>query len=296
MFTKIGKNRTFVPLKKKNMINQRFLSLFSCALFCALISAGCGQIPAAQDIQGRWAEKSAERIVAVITPAGEGYDIHIGWHEPGLAQYEIWDMTAIPSRSGKLAYKDGSHSYLSFEHEGDTEYVEDNDYTDGSGSFSLNKEGELIWTDRKDGSKTVFFRTDPEADGTEAPELFPKVLQLCHYIPDHELLPEAEEYLAEDLFKALAAAFSAPPAEDGTIDDSEWLYCLVTGNGGALPSYSVESVIRTDPTHAVATVSVRDVWEEGGEPSGEPRPHRLDLVLRDGHWLISDIDGIKERL
>ena len=249
-----------------------------------------------QGPEGRWAEKSAERIAAVITPTESGYSIHIGWHEPGLAQYENWDMTAAPSRSGKLSYKDGTHTILSFEHEEDTEYVVETDYTDGTGTFSLNKDGELIWTNRKDGSKTVFFRTDTAPDGVAAPELFPRALQLCRYIPDHQLLPEAANFMTADLYKAFADAFAAPPAEDGTIDDREWLHNLVTGNGGALPSYSVESVVRTAPAQALATVCVRDLWEEGGEPVGEPRRHTMRLVLQDGHWLISDFDDCKKNL
>ena len=271
-------------------------SLLYCTVCCAILFAGCGHLPSAQDLQGRWAEKSAERIEAVFTPAGEAYRVHIGWHEPGLAQYETWEMTAVPSRSGRLTYSDGVHSYLSFEKEGDTEYVRDTEFSDGKGSFSIDREGNLVWTDRKDGSKTVFFRKDTEAEGAAAPELFPRVAQLCHYIPDHQLLPEAAGYMAVDFYNALDKAFSAPASEDGFIDDNEWLYCLVTGNAGTLPFYSVESVVRTDPEHAVATVAIRDVWEDGGEPFGEPRLHSLDLTLRDGHWLISDIDGIKERL
>ena len=278
------------------MAHQSIISLLSCAFFSALLFAGCSRQPASNDLQGRWAEKSAERIAAVITPEEGGYAVHIGWHEPGLAQYESWDMTAVPSRSGKLVYRDGIHSFLTFERDGDTEYVEGNDYSDGTGFFSLNKDGDLVWTDRKDGSKTVFFRTDTSVDGVEAPELFPRVLQLCNFIPDHQLLPEAAEYLTDDFYKALDKAFSAPASDDGFIDDSEWLYCLVTGNGGSLPYYSVESVLRTDPAHAVATVSVRDIWEEGGEPSGEPRLHSLDLVLQDGHWLVSDFDDRKKDL
>ena len=276
------------------MTKLRFFVL--CALGCALIPAGCGRVPSLQDWEGCWAEKSAERIAAVLTPAEGGYHVQIGWHEPGLAQYETWEMTAVPSGFGKLAYKDGVHSYLSFAHEGDSEYVVETDYVDGSGSFSLNKDGELVWSDRKDGSKIVFFRTDTEVSGAAAPELFPRVLQLCRYIPDHKLLPEAAGFMTDDLYKAFADAFAAPPAEDGTIDDREWLYCLVTGNGGALPFYSVESVVRTAPGHALATVSVRDLWEEGGEPSGEPRLHTMDLLLQDGHWLIADFDNCKQKL
>ena len=249
-----------------------------------------------RDLAGRWAEKSAERIAAVFTPTENGYYVHIGWHEPGLAQYETWEMTAVPSRSGKLVYKDGIHNYLSFEHEGDAEYVVETDYTDGAGTFSLNKDGELVWNDRKDGSKTVFFRTDTKVDGAAAPELFPRVLQLCRYIPDHQLLPEAADYMTEDLYQAFADAFDAPAAEDGTIDDREWLYNLVTGNGGSLPFYSVASVVRTAPAEALATISVQDLWEEGGEPSGEPRRHQMNLILQDGHWLIADFDNCKQKL
>ena len=65
----------------------------------------------------------------------------------------------------------------------------------------------------------------------------------------------------------------------------------MTGNGGALPAYSVQSVHRADRTHATAEIGVRDLWEPGGEPSGELRLHRMDLVREDGHWLISDFDN-----
>ena len=274
-------------------MKQRFFSFVSCALCCIAVAAGCGQAPSSQDIQGLWAEKSAERIAAVFTPAGDGYDVHIGWREPGLAQYEVWEMTATPSRN-KLGYKNGRHSFLTFEHEGDVDYVEETTYTDGAGSFSISKDGELVWSDSKDGSKTVFFRVNPEAEGIEAPELAPLALQLCRFIPDHKLLPEAAGYMTEDFYKVLDDAFSMPAPEDGTIDDTEWLYYFVTGNGGSLPAYSIESVVRTDPTHALATVGVRDLWEEGGEPTGEKHLHRMDLVLQDGRWLISDFDGRKK--
>lgn len=276
-------------------MNQRFFSFVSCPLCCLLVAAGCGHVPSPQDIQGCWAEKSAERIEAVFTPSDGGYNVHIGWHEPGLAQYEVWEMAAIPSRN-KFNYKDGRHSFLTFEHEGDAEYVEETTYADGTGSFSINKDGDMVWTERKDGSKTVFFRKEPAAPGYEAPELAPRALQLCRYIPDHQLMPEAADYMTEDLYKALDSAFLAPPAEDGTIDDVEWLYCLVTGNGGALPSYSIESVVRTDPTHAVAVVGVRDIWESGGEPVGEMRSHQMYMVLQDGHWIIEDFDVLKSLL
>lgn len=265
---------------------------FSILFLAGIFLAGCNGRPA-PDFSGQWAEKSAERVVAVFTPAaGGGYGVQAGWREPGLAQYEAWDMSAVAGKGGALAYSDGRLVRFSFEHEGDTEYAEETVYTDGKGTFRINRHGELEWTDATDGSKTVFIRTDLNGDDTAviAPELTGRVLELCRYIPDHGLLPEAAGYMTAELFKAFSDAFAKPAPDDGTIDDSEWLYTLVTGNGGALPAYSVQSVHRADRTHATAVIGVRDLWEPGGEPSGELRLHRMDLVREDGHWLISDFD------
>ena len=260
--------------------------------------AGCKAVPA-PDYSGQWAEKSAERIVAVFVQQEDGgYGVQAGWREDGLAQYEAWSMTAAPGKGGALAYGDGRLARLTFEREGDTEYTEEVVYSDGTGSFSINRDGELVWKDGQDGSETLFIRTELNGDDSAiiAPELTPRVLELCKYIPDHQLLPEASGFMIADLFKALSDAFARPASDDGTIDDAEWLYTLVTGNGGALPYYSVGSVHRTDRTHATAVVGVRDLWEQGGEPSGELRTHSMELVLQDGHWLISDFDGVLARL
>ena len=273
----------------------RFCFIITAAL-CAAVFAGCSTAPA-PDFSGQWAEKSAERVVAVFTPAaGGGYGVQAGWREDGLAQYEAWDMSAKPGKGGALTYSDGRLVRFSFEREGDTEYIEDVVYSDGAGSFRINRQGELVWKDATDDVETVFIRTDLNGDDTAviAPELTGRVLELCRYIPDHELLPEASGYMTEDFFKALSDAFAKPAPDDGTIDAYEWLYTFVTGNGGALPAYSVESVHRTDRSHATAVVGVRDIWEPGAEPSGEPSLHRMDLILEDGHWLISDFDGHKQ--
>ena len=109
---------------------------------------------------GEWAEKTAERIVAVFTPEGEGYRVSVGWREEGLAQYEIWEMTAVRDGKGGLTYDDGSYKLRQYEHLGDNEYTEQTVYADGSGSFRLNEEGELVWTDGKDAEQegTSFIR------------------------------------------------------------------------------------------------------------------------------------------
>ena len=109
---------------------------------------------------GEWAEKTAERIVAVFTPEGDGYRVRIGWREEGLAQYEIWEMTAIRDGKGGLTYENGSYKLRQYEHQGDKEYTEQTVYTDGSGTFRLNEEGDLVWNDTKDAEQegTLFIR------------------------------------------------------------------------------------------------------------------------------------------
>ncbi len=275
---------------------MRSITRYFCAVCCTAVLAGCKGGPA-PDFSGQWAEKSAERVVAVFAPAAEGgYRVQAGWRETGLAQYEAWDMSTKPGKGGALTYSDGCLERFSFEREGDTEYVEEIVYTDGAGSFRINRKGELVWKDATDEVETVFIRVDLNGDDAAiiAPELTGRVLELCRYIPDHGLLPEASGYMTEDFFKALSDAFAKPAPDDGTIDDYEWLYTFVTGNGGALPAYSVESVHRADRSHATAVIGVRDVWEPGGEPSGELSLHQMDLVLKDGHWLIADFDGHKQ--
>ena len=111
---------------------------------------------------GDWAEKTAERIVASFTPAEEGYKICIGWREEGLAQYEIWEMTAVSDGNGGLVYEDGSYKIRRYEHQGDKEYQEETVYSDGTGTFRLSDDGELVWNDCKDSEQgeTLFIRAN----------------------------------------------------------------------------------------------------------------------------------------
>ena len=68
-----------------------------------------------------------------------------------------------------------------------------------------------------------------------------RTLELCQYIPDHVLKPEAKEAMTPDFFRALSEAFNAPVADYGEIGDNEWLWYFVTGNGGSEPVYSVKA-------------------------------------------------------
>ena len=105
-----------------------------------------------------------------------------------------------------------------------------------------------------------------------------RTLELCQYIPDHVLKPEAKEAMTPDFFRALSEAFNAPVADYGEIGDNEWLWYFVTGNGTARNS-------------ARAIVAVLQRWEDGTETDAK----ECEVLLKriDGQWLLDDFDGKK---
>ena len=118
-----------------------------------------------------------------------------------------------------------------------------------------------------------------------------RTLELCQYIPDHVLKPEAKEAMTPDFFWALSEAFDAPVADYGEIGDNEWLWYCVTGNGGSEPVYSVKSVTQTARNSARAIVTVLQRWEDGTETDAK----ECEVLLKriDGKWLLDDFDGKK---
>ena len=117
--------------------------------------------------------------------------------------------------------------------------------------------------------------------------------ELCAYIPDHELLEKSRDYMTSDFYAVLDTMFYRLPEHEAM--DHEWLYYFVTGNGGTIADYEVLSVVKTDATHAVATILVHQVWPEGitGEDDDEPEEHRLYMERVNGQWLMSDFDEHK---
>ena len=128
--------------------------------------------------------------------------------------------------------------------------------------------------------------------GTEE-QLKKRANELCAYIPDHELLEKSRDYMTTDFYTVLDTMFYRLPEHEAM--DHEWLYYFVTGNGGTIADYEVVSVEKTDATHAVATILVRQVWPEGitGDDENEPEEHRLYMELVNGEWLMSDFDEHK---
>lgn len=116
---------------------------------------------------------------------------------------------------------------------------------------------------------------------------------LCAYIPDHELLEKSRDYMTPDFYAVLDTMFYRLPEHEAM--DHEWLYYFVTGNGGTIADYEVQSVEQTDANHAIATILVRQKWPEGtmGDEEDEPEKHRLYMERVNGQWLMSDFDEHK---
>lgn len=119
-----------------------------------------------------------------------------------------------------------------------------------------------------------------------------RAAELCAYIPDHELLEKSRDYMTEDFYAVLDTMFYRLPQHEAL--DHEWLYYFVTGNGGTIADYEVVKVEQTDKDHAIATISVRQVWEDGSfDPESDIEEHILSMERVNGEWLMSDFDDHK---
>lgn len=123
-------------------------------------------------------------------------------------------------------------------------------------------------------------------------QLRDRAAELCKYIPDHELREESRDYMTEDFYNVLDTMFNCLPEFEAM--DHEWLYYFVTGNGGTIADFTVTSVEQQDKTHAVATISVRQKWEDGSfDPNSDVEEHKLAMEKVGGQWLIADFDEHK---
>ena len=124
-------------------------------------------------------------------------------------------------------------------------------------------------------------------------QLKERAAELCKYIPDHELLEQSKDYMTADFYTVLDTMFNQLPEFEAM--DHEWLYYFVTGNGGTIADYEVVGVEKTDKTHAVATIKVRQKWEDGSfDENTDIEEHKLYMEKVDGQWLMSDFDGHKQ--
>lgn len=119
-----------------------------------------------------------------------------------------------------------------------------------------------------------------------------RATELCQYIPDHQLLERSRDYMTTDFYAVLDTMFNLPEHE---AMDHEWLHYFVTGNGGSIADFTVDSIELKDKTHAVAFLTVRQKWEDGSFSAEEDiEEHKLYMEKVDGEWLISDFDEHKQ--
>ena len=119
-----------------------------------------------------------------------------------------------------------------------------------------------------------------------------RAAELCACIPDHELLEKSRDYMTPDFYAVLDTMFYRLPQHEAL--DHEWLYFFVTGNGGTIADYEVVKVEQTDKDHALATISVRQKWEDGSfDPESDIEEHILSMERVNGQWLMSDFDDHK---
>ena len=131
------------------------------------------------------------------------------------------------------------------------------------------------------------------ACGDSQKQLMSRAEELCKYIPDHELLEKSRDFMTADFYAVLDTMFYRLPAHEAM--DHEWLYYFVTGNGGTIADYTVTGVQKTNKTHAVATISVRQMWEDGSFDENEDiEEHQLYMEKVNGVWLMSDFDEHKQ--
>ena len=119
-----------------------------------------------------------------------------------------------------------------------------------------------------------------------------RAAELCAYIPDHELLEKSRDYMTPDFYAVLDTMFYRLPQHEAL--DHEWLYYFVTGNGGTIADYEVVKVEQADKNHALATISVRQKWQDGSfDPESDIEEHILSMERVNGQWLMSDFDDHK---
>lgn len=119
-----------------------------------------------------------------------------------------------------------------------------------------------------------------------------RAAELCQYIPDHQLNEQSKDFMTADFYAVLDTLFNLPEHE---AMDHEWLYYFVTGNGGTIADFEVVGVELTDASHAIATINVRQKWEDGSfDESSDVEQHLLYMERVNGEWLMSDFDEHKQ--
>ncbi len=101
--------------------------------------------PLVTGFSGTWEEEVAHRGKVTITQTASGtYAIAAEWSESAFAGY-FWTMEATENGNGTLAYTNAVLEVRTYNDDGT--YTTETKYTDGSGSFQLDSNAKLLWTD-----------------------------------------------------------------------------------------------------------------------------------------------------
>ena len=124
-------------------------------------------------------------------------------------------------------------------------------------------------------------------------QLRQRATELCQYIPGQELKEESQKYMTADFYAALDTLFNYLPQHEAM--DHEWLHYFTTSNGGTIADYEVAGVELVDDQHAVASIKVKQKWEDDSfDESSDIEEHQLYMEKVDGQWLMSDFDEHKQ--
>lgn len=123
-------------------------------------------------------------------------------------------------------------------------------------------------------------------------ELYESAEKSFMLIPDHSKVSEkATEYMTEDLYNALAAAWDIPVWVEGEIGREEFLWYFVTGNGGSTVG-SVKSIEVTSEEKDICNIELKYAEDWGnGNLSEELSTISLVMVKEGNKWLLDDFRG-----
>ena len=109
---------------------------------------------------------------------------------------------------------------------------------------------------------------------------------LSAHVPDLENLESSRRYLESDFYSVLDTLVNLP---EGEAMDHEWCHFFVTYDGTPIcrMKSKVLGVVMTDDLHAVATIRVRNDYDEFEE-------HSLYMQKVGRKWLLSDFDEHKQ--
>ncbi len=109
------------------------------------------------DWVGRWYDLTSQRATMSIIPNEENgkYKVEITWSS-SAATLSAWRMDAdYDAKQKTLSYKNGWMGELTYAEDGSVA-SEETKWEDAEGSFTLNEDGHLLWTDSKEESAKDF--------------------------------------------------------------------------------------------------------------------------------------------